>query len=85
MTVLTVRGIKVKRCFQDANVAILKCFDTVFRRPYRHSSIALKGILSLSDRYKIFASDCLWIEVCQNVLLTKIGITMATINKKIGN
>ena len=63
----------------------VRCFDTVFQRPYRYFSIALKGILSLSDRYKIFASDWLWIEVCQNVLLTKIDITMTTINQKIGN
>ena len=39
-------------------------------------------ILSLSDRYKIFPSDWLWIEVCQNVILTKIDITMTTINRK---
>ena len=39
----------------------------------------------MSDRYKIFASDRLWIYVCQNVVLTKIDITMTTINKKIGN
>ena len=63
----------------------LRCFDAVFRRPYRYFSIALKGILSVSDRYKIFASDWLWIEVCQNVVLTKINITVATINKKNGN
>ena len=37
----------------------------------------------MSDRYKIFATDCLWIEVFQNVVLTKIYITMTTINKKL--
>ena len=40
-----------------------KCFDTVFRRPYRCFSIALKETLSLSDLHKIFTSDsvgCLW-------------------------
>ena len=58
-------------------------FRYSFRRPYRHFSISLKGILSVSDRYKIFASDCLWIEVSQNVVLSKIDITMATINKKL--
>ena len=63
----------------------LRCFDTVFRRPYRKFFIALKEILSLSDSYKIFASDWLWIEVCQNGVLTKIDITMTTINKTIGN
>ena len=35
----------------------LRCFDKVFRRPYQYFSIALKGILSMSDRYKISASD----------------------------
>ena len=66
-------------------VCQLRCFDTVFRRPYRYFSIALKGILSLSDRYNIFASDWLWIEIFQNEVLTKIDITMTTINKNIGN
>ena len=33
-----------------------RCFDTVFRRPYRYFSIATTEILSMSDRYKIFAS-----------------------------
>ena len=60
----------------------LRCFSTFFRRPYRYFSIALKGILSLSDRYKIFASDWLWIEVYQKAVLTKIDIAMTTINKK---
>ena len=58
-------------------------FDTVFRRPYPYFSIASKRILSVFDRYKIFPSDCLWIEVCQTVVLTKIDITMVTINKKL--
>ena len=35
----------------------LRCFDTVSRRPYRCFSVALKVILSLSDRQKIFTSD----------------------------
>ena len=35
----------------------LRCFDTVFRRPYRYFSIALKVVLPLSNRYKIFVSD----------------------------
>ena len=48
--------------YRQRNISIqdvtkLRCFDTGFRRPYRYFSIALKGILSLSDRYKIFASD----------------------------
>ena len=36
-------------------IPYLRCFDIVFQRPY--FSIALKVILSLSDRYKIFTSD----------------------------
>ena len=31
----------------------LRCFDTVVRRPYRYFLIALNGILSLSDCYKM--------------------------------
>ena len=38
-------------------ILCLRCFDTVFGRPYRCFSIVLKVILSLSDRYKLFASD----------------------------
>ena len=34
-----------------------RCFDIVFQRPYRYFSTALKVILSLSDRYKIFTND----------------------------
>ena len=34
-----------------------RCFDTVFQKPYRYFSIALKVVLPFSDRYKIFASD----------------------------
>ena len=42
-------------------------------------------ILSLSDVHKIFTSDKLWIEVCQNAVFSKIDITMTTINKKTWN
>ena len=38
-------------------------------------------ILSLSDCYKIFTSDLLRIEVCQNTVLREIDIAMTTINK----
>ena len=38
-------------------VIVLSCFGTVFRRPHRYFSIALKLILSLSDLYKIFTSE----------------------------
>ena len=43
----------------------------------------LKSVFSLSDRYKIFTSNWLWIEICENVVLSKIDITMTTINKKL--
>ena len=36
---------------------------------------------SLSDRYKIFTSNWLWIGICENEVLSKIDITMTTINK----
>ena len=35
----------------------LRCLDIVFQRPYRYFSIALKVILSLSNRYKVFTND----------------------------
>ena len=62
---------------------VLRYFERVFRRLYWCFSISLKVILSLSDRYKLFTSDWLWIEVCQNAVFSKIDITMTTINKKL--
>ena len=59
----------------------LRCFDTVFQRSY--FSIDLKVDFSLSNRCKIFTSNWLWIEICENVVLSKIDITMTTINKKL--
>ena len=41
------------------NCIDLRCFDTVFSRPYRYFSIALKVFFSLSDRHKIFPSNWL--------------------------
>ena len=74
-------------CFCNVEIPfvceLLRCFDTVFQRPYRYFSIALKMIFFLSDRYKIFTSNWLWIEICENVVLNKIDITMTTINKKL--
>ena len=60
-------------------VDLLGCFDAVFRRRYRCFSIALK------DCHKIFTSDWLWIEVCQNAVSSKVDITMTAINKKLRN
>ena len=59
------------------------CFDTVFQGLYRYFSIALKVVFALSDRYKIFTSSWIWIEICENIVLSKIDITMTTINKKL--
>ena len=36
----------------------------------------------LSDHHKIFTSNWRWIEICENVVLSKIDITMTTINKQ---
>ena len=58
-----------------------KVFRYSFGRPHQCFSITLKVILSLSDHYNIFTNDWLWIEVCQNTVLSKIDITMTTINK----
>ena len=63
--------------------AKLGCFDTVFQRPYRYFSIDLKVVFSFSDRYEIFANNWLWIEISENVVLSKIDITMTTINKNL--
>ena len=41
----------------------------------------LKSVFSLSDRYTVFTSNSLWIEMCENVVLSKINITMTTINE----
>ena len=61
----------------------LKMFRYSFSEPYRYFSIALKVVFSSSDRYKIFTSNWLWIEICENVVLSKIDMTMTTINKKL--
>ena len=61
---------------------MLRCFDTVFQRPYWYFSVALEVVFSLSDHYKIFTSNWLWIEICENAVLSKINFTMTTINKK---
>ena len=61
----------------------LRFFDTVFQRPHRYFSIVLKVVFSLYDRYKIFISNWLCIEICENVVLSKIDITITTIDKKL--
>ena len=44
--------------------------------------MVLKVVFSLSDRYIIFTSNWLWIEICENVVLSKIDITMTTKKQK---
>ena len=39
----------------------------------------LKSVFSQYDRYKIFTSNWRWIEICENVVLSKIDITVTTI------
>ena len=68
----------VYKCIQMIQ---LRCFDTVFQRANRYFSKALKVLFSLSDRYIIFTSNWLWIEICENVVLSKIDITMTTTKK----
>ena len=53
------------------NFSGLRCFNTVFQRLYRYFSIALKILFSASDRYKIFTSNWLWIEICENIVLSE--------------
>ena len=44
----------------------------------------IEVIYLLPDRYDIFTTDCLWIEVCQNIVLSKIDIT-GTNKQKMSN
>ena len=41
--------------------------------------MTLKVFLSLCDRYKTFTKDWLWIEICENVVLSKIEFKTLTI------
>ena len=60
----------------------LRCFNTVFQRPYRYFSIALKVVFPCLIAIKFsLVSNWLWIEICENVVLSKIDITMTTIKK----
>ena len=63
-------------------VAGLKVFRYSFSETIPMFFNRLKSNLSLPDRHKIFNSmDWLWIEVCQNAVLSKIDITITTIKK----
>ena len=47
---------------------------------YWYFSIALKGFFPQSHSYKIFTINWVWIEICENVFLSKLDITTTTIN-----
>ena len=64
------------------NFQVLEVFRYSFSEAIPIFSVALKAILSFSDRQKILTSDWLRIEICQNVGVSKIDITMTTIKKK---
>ena len=57
---------------ESQQTAVLRCFDTVFQRPYRHFSVTLRVAFFLSDRYHIFTSNWLWIEICEKAVLSKL-------------
>ena len=65
------------------SAVLIKVFRYSFQRPYRYFSIVLKVFFPLSDHYNIFTSNWLWIEICENVVLSNIDITMTKINKKL--
>ena len=51
-----------------SDLSFLRCFETVFQRPYQCFSIALKVFFSLFDRCKIFTSN--WLNIhCFDVML----------------
>ena len=61
----------------------IRCFDTVFGRPYRcfWISITLTVILSLFNRYEVSPAIDYELEVCQNTVFIKLDITMTTVKK----
>ena len=59
--------------------SMLSCFNTVFQRLYRYFQSSLKWFFHCAIAIKIFTSNWLWIESCENGGLSKIDITMITI------
>ena len=59
----------------------LLCFSEAM--PIFFNRLKSPVFFSLSYRYEIFASNWLWIEICENLVLSKIKITMTIINKKL--
>ena len=62
-------------------MAAIKVFRHSFSEAIPIFFNCLKRIFSWSDRYEIFTSNWLWTEICENVVLSKIDITMTTIDK----
>ena len=67
------------KCLGQPGNGLFQVFWYSFSEAIPIISIALKVILSPSDRYEISTSDWLWIDVCQNAILSKINTTMTTI------
>ena len=64
------------KCLGQPGNGLFQVFWYSFSEAIRIISIALKVILSSSDRYEISTSDWLWID---HAILSKINITMTTI------
>ena len=72
-------------CHCHDNMALSYVFRYSFSEAIPIFFNRLKSGFSLSDRSKIFSSNWLWIEISENVVLSKIDITVTTINKKFWN
>ena len=73
---------KIFRYTEDVDIKrIVKVFRYSFSEAMQLFFNRLKSGFSLSDRCKIFTSNWLWMEICENEVLRKIDITMTTINK----
>ena len=82
MLISSVKSMNVKRCFLSSYHKRLKVFRYSFSEAIPIFFNRLKSVFSLFDRYKMFTSNWLSIEICENVVLSKIDIT-TTINKTI--
>ena len=77
-TELTIMGCTFNRdyYFKAFGYSFLEVIPIFFNR--------LKSVFFLvRSLYKPFTSNWLWIEMCGNVVLSRIYITMTTINKKL--
>ena len=65
------------------NLGSLKVFQYSFSEAIPIFFNRLKSVFFLVRSLKMFTSNWLWIEICENVVLSKIDITMTTTNKKL--